>query len=243
MGLHYDETAVTESGPLHKAEAVNLLVRAGHDYQDAENILAAAAAPGMTGKPQPIGPHSVLFLHTTGRWYIEGPPPDRYEARCLRDIRDIAAGREAVMNISEEELARALNAMILSPEDFSLISTPVPRPVTVMTAAGQPVPPPVITAAGSPWQQAGPLRAVLITGGEAIARGAFQVVRSQREEAGRWVTGALYQDEFPPGNALPAVYRREEHGWWAYSCNERMPDGQVDTARFRRLVPEGDQAG
>jgi hypothetical protein len=76
------DEAVTESGPLNKAGAASLLTRAGHDYQAVENILAATSACGMTGKPQAIGPHSVLFLHTTGRWYIEGPSPEEMLRRA-----------------------------------------------------------------------------------------------------------------------------------------------------------------
>lgn len=77
-----DDRAITKSGPLNKAEAVNLLVRAGHDYRDVENILAGTSGFAKAGKPQPIGPHSVLFLHTTGRWYIEEPAPEQMPHRA-----------------------------------------------------------------------------------------------------------------------------------------------------------------
>lgn len=143
------------------------------------------------------------------------------------------------MNISEDELAQALHMMVLSPEDVSLISPPLSavRPVPSF-GSYQPGPPAREVAAPNPWQP----RAVLITGGRTIARGIFQAVRSQREEAGRWVTGALYQVTALAldGSATPLVYRREEHGWYSYSCHDRFPDGEIDITGFRRLIPEGD---
>lgn len=106
-GLAYEppDNGTAESGPLNRAEALNLLIRAGHDYRNAENVLTGTADWANTGKPKPIGAHSVLFLHTTGRWYIEGPAaapdddlddrssPAAWEARWLSQIRDIAASR------------------------------------------------------------------------------------------------------------------------------------------------------
>lgn len=121
--------------------------------------------------------------------------------------------------ITEAGLAAALDRMILSPES----GTPVAQPLYELLGDGN----------RQGW---------LVHNGALVAAAVFRTARMLQAEAARWVTGALYQSDgpgmTPDGAPALSVYLREEGGWFAYGCGEHFRDGSLDTARFRRLVPE-----
>ena len=70
-----------------------------------------------------------------------------------------------------------------------------------------------------------------------IAREMLAHIAAARAEAGKWVTGAFYAEWLHNASdaSVPAMWYRNNDGWYSYLSKQVFADGQVDTDGFELM--------